>query len=116
MYALIALGATALILCLILTPICRDIFLKFNLVDLADNDRKLHAGRIPRMGGIPIALSYMGALALMLAFAPPQAKIAVQHPGLLYGLPPGGGSGLSNWSGRRSISSETLAEVERPGG
>ena len=88
MYALIALGATALILCLILTPICRDIFLRFNLVDLADNDRKLHAGRIPRMGGIPIALSYMGALALMLAFAPPQAKIAVQHPGLLYGLLP----------------------------
>ncbi len=88
MYALLTLGTAAFILCIILTPLCRDIFLKLNLVDLPDNDRKLHAGPIPRMGGIPIALSYVGALALMLAFAPPQLKIEVQHRGLLYGLLP----------------------------
>ena len=88
MYALLALGITALLLCLVLTPICRNIFLKYELVDHPDNDRKLHLKPIPRIGGIPIALSYVGALALMLEFAPPQAKIAVQHRGLLYGLLP----------------------------
>lgn len=88
MYALLALGITALFLCLILTPVCRNIFLKYELVDRPDNDRKLHVKPIPRIGGIPIALSYVGALALMLVFAPPQAKIAVQHRGLLYGLLP----------------------------
>ncbi len=91
MYALIALGVTALLLCLILTPICRDIFLKLKLVDMPDNDRKLHSRPIPRIGGIPIAISYVGALALMLAFAPTHAKIALQHRGLLYSLLPAAG-------------------------
>ena len=87
MYALLALGATALLLCLVLTTICRDIFLKLDIVDNPD-PRKLHRKPIPRIGGIPIALSYIGALGLMLAFAPPTAKIAVQHRGLLYSLLP----------------------------
>ncbi len=91
MYALIALGATALLLCLILTPLCRDLFLKFKLVDMPDNDRKLHDRPIPRIGGIPIAVSYVGALALMLVFAPAHAKIAVQHRDLLYSLLPAAG-------------------------
>ena len=91
MFALIALGATALVLCLILTPICRDIFLKLKLVDMPDNDRKLHSRPIPRIGGIPIALSYVGALGLMLAFAPQHAAIAVQHRELLYSLLPAAG-------------------------
>ncbi len=91
MLALVTLGGTALLLCLLLTPICRNIFLRLELVDLPDNDRKLHAGPIPRIGGIPIALSYLGALALMLAFAPSHAKIAVQHRGLLYSLLPAAG-------------------------
>ncbi len=91
MYALIGLGVTALLLCLILTPICRDIFLKLKLVDMPDNDRKLHTRPIPRIGGIPIALSYVGALLLMFAFAPPQATIAVQHRQLLFSILPAAG-------------------------
>ncbi len=90
MNALIALGTIALVLCLILTPICRNIFVWLKVVDLPD-ERKLHAGPIPRIGGIPIALSYLGALAIMLAFAPAHAKIAVQHRGLLYALLPAAG-------------------------
>jgi UDP-GlcNAc:undecaprenyl-phosphate/decaprenyl-phosphate GlcNAc-1-phosphate transferase len=88
MYALIALGTIAFLLCLLLTPVCRNIFLKYRLVDVPDNDRKLHARPIPRIGGLPIALSYVTALGIMLAFAPPQAKIAVQHPTLLFALLP----------------------------
>lgn len=88
MYALIALGTISLILCLVLTPLCRDIFLKLKLVDVPDNHRKLHARPIPRIGGLPIALSYVGALGIMLLFAPAQAKIAVQHRQLLISLLP----------------------------
>jgi UDP-GlcNAc:undecaprenyl-phosphate/decaprenyl-phosphate GlcNAc-1-phosphate transferase len=91
MYALLVLGTTALLLCLILTPICRNVFLKLNVLDRPDNDRKLHTRPIPRVGGIPIALSYLGALGLMLAFAPSHAKIAVQHRSLLVSLLPAAG-------------------------
>ena len=91
MYALAALGITAFLLCFILTPIFRDIFLKLKLVDLPDGDRKLHSKPIPRIGGLPIALSYMGALILVLAFAPARAALAIQHPGLLRALLPAAG-------------------------
>jgi UDP-GlcNAc:undecaprenyl-phosphate GlcNAc-1-phosphate transferase len=91
MYALIALFLLAFILCFFLTPLCRDIFAKFELVDLPDTDRKFHDKPIPRIGGIPIALSYMGALALMLLWAPHGAVIAVQHRGLLFSLLPAAG-------------------------
>ena len=87
MYALITLGILSLILCLLLTPICRDIFLKLKLVDIPD-ERKLHTKPIPRIGGLPIALSYVGALGIMLVFAPSSAKIAVQHRTLLFSLLP----------------------------
>jgi len=91
MYALLALGTTSLILCLILTPLCRDIFLKLKLVDVPDEVRKLHRTAVPRIGGLPIALSYVGAMGLMLLFAPPGAHIDVQHSGLLVGLLPAAG-------------------------
>jgi UDP-GlcNAc:undecaprenyl-phosphate GlcNAc-1-phosphate transferase len=88
MYALIALGVMSLLLCLILTPLCRDVFLKFGLVDIPDNDRKLHGRPIPRIGGLPIALSYSGALGLILIAAPHHAKIVIQHETLLISLIP----------------------------
>jgi UDP-GlcNAc:undecaprenyl-phosphate/decaprenyl-phosphate GlcNAc-1-phosphate transferase len=88
MYAMMALGVTAFLLCLVLTPICRDIFRKLNVVDRPDGERKLHGKPIPRVGGIPIALSYTLALGLMLVFAPHGAKIHVQHAWLLLSLLP----------------------------
>ncbi|MDQ2777580.1 MAG: undecaprenyl/decaprenyl-phosphate alpha-N-acetylglucosaminyl 1-phosphate transferase [Acidobacteriota bacterium] len=88
MYALIALGAVSLALCLVLTPLCRDICLKLDLVDHPDNDRKIHKTPIPRIGGVAIALSYVGALAFMLALAPKDARIVVQHRDLLWSLAP----------------------------
>ncbi|MDQ2844182.1 MAG: undecaprenyl/decaprenyl-phosphate alpha-N-acetylglucosaminyl 1-phosphate transferase [Acidobacteriota bacterium] len=61
------------------------------LVDIPDNDRKLHGRPIPRIGGVPIALSYVGALALMLIVAPAHATIAVQHRTLFLSLLPAAG-------------------------
>lgn len=91
MYAILTLGLTAFVLCLIATPVCRDLFLRFNLVDHPDNDRKFHLKPIPRIGGIPIVLSYGGAIALMIAFAPHGARISVQHSKLIWSLLPAAG-------------------------
>ncbi len=91
MYALLSLGFAAFLLCFILTPVVRDVFLKLDLVDVADCDRKTHEGRIPRIGGIAIVLSYVAALGTMLFFAPHGASIAVQHKELLWSLFPAAG-------------------------
>jgi UDP-GlcNAc:undecaprenyl-phosphate/decaprenyl-phosphate GlcNAc-1-phosphate transferase len=88
MYAILGLGATAFFLCLILVPVCRDVFLRYQIVDIPDDDRKLHPKPVPRIGGIPIVISYAGALCLMLFFAPHGAQIYIQHRSLLWLLLP----------------------------
>jgi UDP-GlcNAc:undecaprenyl-phosphate GlcNAc-1-phosphate transferase len=88
MHAQIALGSTAFILCLITTPICRQIFLHMGIVDHPDDVRKLHTSAVPRVGGIAIAFSYAAALGLLLAFAPHGMQIFIQHKALLLALLP----------------------------
>src|ERR1700689_1036260 len=48
---------TAFIIALVLTPIIRDIFYAYNVVD-RPGFRKVHAHPIPRLGGIAIAVAY----------------------------------------------------------
>ena len=91
MHALIALGTISLILCFLLTPLCRDLALTLKLVDVPDSGRKQHHKAVPRIGGLPIALSYVGALVFMLALAPAGATIAIQHRDLLSALLPAAG-------------------------
>ena len=88
MYALLALGALSLILCLLFTPLCRDAALNLGLVDVPDDVRKRHGRPIPRIGGLAIMMAYTGALALMLSLAPAKAQIFIQHQGLLVSLIP----------------------------
>jgi UDP-GlcNAc:undecaprenyl-phosphate GlcNAc-1-phosphate transferase len=52
---------TAFIIALVLTPIFRDIFHSYNVVD-RPGFRKIHAYPIPRLGGISIALAFAVAL------------------------------------------------------
>jgi len=52
----------AFLACLILTPIVRDVFRIYGLVDHPDRARKVHAYPIPRVGGIPIMIAYAFAL------------------------------------------------------
>ena len=88
MHAFFLLGTSAFLMCLFFTPICRDLFFFFGLVDRPDGDRKFHLRAVPRMGGIPIALSY--ALALLLAFRmnPSGGRLYIQHHGVFTALLP----------------------------
>lgn len=88
MQAFLVLGTTAFLLCLLLTPLCRDLFLKAGLVDAPDTERKFHLRAVPRVGGIPIALSYAGALALVMWFNPGGTRLYVQHHVLFHAMLP----------------------------
>ncbi len=88
MHAFLVLGISAFVFCLILTPLCRNLFQHAGLVDRPDSDRKFHLRAVPRMGGIPIALSYALALLLVLLFNPGSSKIYIQHEQLFFSLLP----------------------------
>ena len=88
MHALIAFLVLSFVLCLVLTPLCRDLFLRLNIVDHPDDQRKFHLKPIPRIGGIPIVLSYAAAMGLMLFFAPAGARVSVRHSTLILELLP----------------------------
>jgi UDP-GlcNAc:undecaprenyl-phosphate GlcNAc-1-phosphate transferase len=60
MNSLIWLGCVSFALSLILTPIFRDIFRSYNVVDQPDGGRKIHKYAIPRVGGMAIACAYVG--------------------------------------------------------
>jgi UDP-GlcNAc:undecaprenyl-phosphate GlcNAc-1-phosphate transferase len=55
------IAGKAFLISLILTPIVRDIFRSYNMVDRPGH-RKVHAYPIPRVGGIAIAIAYGASL------------------------------------------------------
>ena len=67
MLTAVLLGLASFLVAFMLTPLCRNIALKFGLVDRPDSKRKLHAAPIPRVGGIAIAIAYAVGIALLLA-------------------------------------------------
>ena len=66
MYSLGLLACSSFLLALLLTPLCRNLFRRWNLVDHPDGGRHSHAIPIPRVGGIPIMAAYLGAFVLLL--------------------------------------------------
>ena len=91
MYVLLLLGISAFLLCLFLTPVFRELFKKAGLLDKPDADRKFHAHAVPRVGGIPIVLSYMGAFALLYCVFGSRNKIYIQHGEILHAVLPASG-------------------------
>jgi UDP-GlcNAc:undecaprenyl-phosphate GlcNAc-1-phosphate transferase len=61
MNALVWLGLVSFGLSLILTPIFRDIFRSYGVVDQPDQGRKIHKYPIPRVGGVSIAAAYVAS-------------------------------------------------------
>src|SRR3569623_685914 len=57
MVNLLWLAGKAFLIALILTPIVRDTFRSYNMVD-RPGQRKVHAYPIPRVGGIALAIAY----------------------------------------------------------
>ena len=73
--AAIAFGLAAL-----LTPLFRDLFHRWGLVD-SPGGRKLHRSPVPRIGGIPIAIAYAAALLSI--------RSEAGEPGLFWSFLPG---------------------------
>jgi UDP-GlcNAc:undecaprenyl-phosphate GlcNAc-1-phosphate transferase len=113
-------------LSLILTPIFRDIFRSYGVVDQPDQGRKIHKYPIPRVGGMAIACAYVACfflvpqfthnryesqLSLVWALLPAAGVIfATGVIDDLFGLKPWqkilgqlAGSGLAYWSGVRVL-------------
>jgi len=65
MNSMIWLGGISFALSLILTPIFRDIFRSYGMVDQPDGGRKIHKYPIPRVGGMAIACSYVGCFLIV---------------------------------------------------
>ncbi|MEZ5399636.1 MAG: MraY family glycosyltransferase [Bryobacteraceae bacterium] len=63
------IAAVSFLTALALTPIVRDLFRRWNLVDQPDGGRKVHKSPVPRAGGIPIAVSYLLAYAAWMALS-----------------------------------------------
>lgn len=64
--ALVWTGCFAFVFSLLLTPLARNLFLRYGILDRPDGHRKVHTSAIPRVGGVPIALSYMAAYSFFL--------------------------------------------------
>lgn len=88
MYTIAALGIIAFTLGMVFTPVCRDIALRFDIVDRPDGERKFHTKPTPRLGGIAIVFAYSASLLLVLLFTPASQQIHIQHRELLESLLP----------------------------
>jgi len=65
MQVLLILSAVSFVLALLLTALCRNLFLRAGIVDHPDGLRKLHAAPVPNMGGIPIAAACLASFGIL---------------------------------------------------
>ncbi len=92
MYVLLALGFISFLLCFTLTPLVRDLALEKGwAVDLPDKERKLHLRAVPRLGGLAIVLSCLGAFACIALLYGSKGKVSIQHGQVLHGVLPAAG-------------------------
>jgi len=84
--SLLWLGLRAFIISLVLTPICRDVFRSYGVVDRPDGARKVHRYPIPRVGGLAIAISYLAAY---IWIRPAEGSPLAQQISLVWRLLPG---------------------------
>jgi UDP-GlcNAc:undecaprenyl-phosphate GlcNAc-1-phosphate transferase len=87
LHSLLWLGFRAFLISLVLTPICRDVFRSYGVVDEPDHARKVHRYPIPRVGGLAIAISYLAAY---LVVRPEEGSPLALQLSLVWKLLPGG--------------------------
>jgi UDP-GlcNAc:undecaprenyl-phosphate GlcNAc-1-phosphate transferase len=78
MYSVFMLTIASFVLALILTPLCRDLAIRWRLLDRPDEIRKFHLRAVPRVGGIPIFIAYLASFAILL-FAPFQVGNSIRE-------------------------------------
>ena len=66
MLTLLSLALASFLLAFVLTPVCRNLAVRWRLLDRPDQNRKLHISPVPRIGGVPIALAYMLSFLVLL--------------------------------------------------
>jgi len=64
-YSLVVLVAVSLVLALGATPVFRNLFRRWGVVDRPDGKRKPHPAPTPRLGGVPIMTACLGAFGLL---------------------------------------------------
>ena len=79
MYSVLLTTIVSFLFCLVLTPLVRYAFLRWDIVDRPDGVRKLHARAVPRAGGVPIALSYLSAYLVLLISPLREGATLVMH-------------------------------------
>ena len=70
MKVLLILGISSFLFALILTPLCRNLFRRWGLMDHPDHKRKLHPRPVPNMGGIPIVIAYLASFGILVFYKP----------------------------------------------
>src|SRR5690242_20605388 len=65
MYSLVFIGIAAFLLALLATPLVRDFSRNHGALDQPDRRRKLHNCPVPRVGGVAVAIAYVGSFALL---------------------------------------------------
>ena len=59
------LAISSFLMALLLTPLNRNLFRRWGVVDRPDGGRHLHGQPVPRIGGIPIVTAYVGTFATL---------------------------------------------------
>ena len=77
--------ATAVVACLVLTPLIRKLALRWDVVDRPDNHRKLHDRVTALGGGVAILLAFLGTVAFTLVFSRSQRATLVDDSWFLIG-------------------------------
>lgn len=88
MYSLCILIVASCLFTLLLTPVVRDWSIRLGLVDRPDLKRKFHGTAIPRTGGVPILVSYVGAYALLLLLPLKASGLIAENLGMIFRLLP----------------------------
>jgi UDP-GlcNAc:undecaprenyl-phosphate GlcNAc-1-phosphate transferase len=68
MHVILLLALCTFLLALFYTPLCRDLFRGWGLLDRPDAARKIHAEPIPRVGGVALVLSLITTYGLTFLF------------------------------------------------